>query len=49
MGFKWGYEFGKVELDCIGMAAILKGFGDVWLMALVDDGPKRERVNLKPR
>jgi hypothetical protein len=48
MGFEWGYEFGKVELDFIGMAAILKGFGELWLMVLVD-GPKGERVNLKPR
>jgi hypothetical protein len=31
------------------MAAILKGFGDLWLMALVDNGPKRERVSLKPQ
>jgi hypothetical protein len=31
------------------MAAILKGFGDLSLMALVDNGPKRERVSLKPR
>ena len=49
MGFKWGYEFGKVELDRIGMAAILKAFGELWLMVLVDDGPKGERVDLKPR
>jgi hypothetical protein len=31
------------------MAAILKIFGELWLMVLVDDGLKSERVNLKPR
>jgi hypothetical protein len=36
-------------LDRIGMAVILKGFADLWLMALVDNGQKRERVNLKLR
>jgi hypothetical protein len=49
MGFKWGYELGNVELDCIGTAAILKGFKDLWLMALVGDELKRERANSKPR